>query len=54
MQKVCKYKNAVVYVEMPESDSGLLREATEKFLRKVLKENIQNGNCDQSRDIRKK
>ena len=54
MQKVYKYGNGMVYVEIPESDSGLIREATERFLKKVLKESIQNGNSDQSRNIRKK
>lgn len=54
MQKVYKYGNGMVYVEMPKSDSGLIKKATEDFLRKVLKESIQNGNSDQSRNIRKK
>lgn len=54
MQKVYKYGNAVVYVEVPENNSELIHKATKNFLRKVLKESIRNGNSDQSRDIRKK
>lgn len=54
MHKVCRYGNGMVYVEMSETSSEYLQKATEDFLRKVLKESIQNGNSDQSRDIRKK
>ena len=54
MKKVYNYKNATVCVTMPnDTNLDILQEATTKFLRKVLKESIQNGNSNQSRDIRK-
>ena len=42
MQKVCKYGNAVVYITMDEHAYENIRKSTEKFLRKIVKEN-RNG-----------
>ena len=53
MQKVYKYGNAVVYIEIGEHAYDNIRKATEVFLRKVVKEN-QHGNCNTSTNIYKK
>lgn len=53
MKKVYNYKNATICVSMPDNNLDILQEATTKFLRKVIKESIQNGDSNQSRDIRK-
>jgi hypothetical protein len=53
MQKVCKYGNAVVYISIGEHSYENIRKSTEKFLRRVVKEN-QNGNSNTSRNICKK
>lgn len=54
MQKIYKYGNGMVYVNMSEIKSDQLHESTVNFLRKVLKERIQNGNSNKSSNIREK
>lgn len=54
MEKIYKYENATIYVTLSEtSDHEELKKATENFLRKVISEVGNNGNCNQSRIIRK-
>lgn len=53
MQKVYKYGNAVVYIDISEHAYDNIRNATETFWRKVVKEK-KNGNSNTSRNIDKK
>lgn len=53
MQKVYKYGNAMVYIEMYEHAYDNIHKATEIFLRKVVKEN-DNGNSYKTGSINKK
>lgn len=55
MKKIYKYENAIIKILNPDDiDLNNLRTATELFIRKVLKEKCNNGNCDSSRDFYKK
>lgn len=54
MEKVYAYRDATVYVILPDtSDWDTLKKATEEFLRKVISEVEEYGNCNQSKTIRK-
>ncbi len=57
MKKTYIYENAVICIDISRLDTGSVRTATEKFLRKVIKEKEErnrNGNRNKSRVIRKK
>ena len=54
MKKIYKYKNATIEIFMSyNNDLNTIQNATEKFLKKVIKERIQNGDNYTSRNIRK-
>ena len=55
MEKIYECQNGVIYVTLPEScDREKLKEATEDFLKKVLKGGTYNGYNNSSRDFREK
>lgn len=55
MEKIYKYQNGTIYVTLPTScDREKLKEATEDFLKKVLKGGTRNGNSYSSGNFRKK
>ena len=52
MKKICAYKNATVYVQIPDTDfHNNLKIATERFFRKVMKE---YDNCNTPRNFKEK
>lgn len=54
MKKIYKYKNATIEIFMSyNNDLNTIQDATEKFLKKVIKERIRNDNSYTSRNIRK-
>ncbi len=54
MKKIYNYKNATIEVFMSyNNDLNTIQNATENFLKKVIKERIQNGDNHTSRNIRK-
>ena len=55
MERSYNFKNGTIYVIAPDTyDHEGLRKATEDFLRKVIKERMQNGNSNTSGNIYKK
>lgn len=55
MQKVYKYQNGTIYVMLPKSyDQKHFKRVTEEFLKKVISEEVKNGNSNTSRDFREK
>ena len=55
MERTYKYRNGTIFVTLPEScDREKLRQVTEDFLKKVIKERSKNGNSNTSGDIREK
>lgn len=55
MERVYKYQNGIIYVSLPNSyNQDHLIKMTEKFLKKVISEEIKNGNSNSSRDFREK
>lgn len=55
MKKVYKYENSIVTVENYNTyDLESIKQASEHFLKKVVRERSANGNSDQSRNIYKK
>jgi hypothetical protein len=55
MDKVFCYPNAVVHIVIPDNyPNKTIHKATEEFMRKVIKERIQNGNKHQTGDIKEK
>lgn len=42
MQKVYKYKNGIIIIETPVRNMNRIKQSTENFLKKVVKEN-RNG-----------
>lgn len=54
MKKIYKYENATIEIFMSYNDDlNTIQNATEKFLKKVIKERIRNDNSYTSRNIRK-
>lgn len=54
MKKIYKYENATIEIFMSyNNDLNTIQNATEKFLKKVIKERIRNDNSYTSRNIRK-
>ena len=54
MKKIYKYENATIEIFMSyNNDLNTIQDATEKFLKKVIKERIRNDNSYTSRNIRK-
>ena len=52
MEKVYKYKNAIIYVRSLDTyDRENLKKATSVFLKKVINGGKQIGNSDTSRDL---
>ena len=55
MERVYKYKNGTIHVTLPETcDREKLRKVTEEFLKKVIYEVRNNGNCNTRKNFRKK
>lgn len=55
MKKVYKYENSIVIVENYNTyDLESIKQASERFLRQVIKERSTNGDCDTSRNFSKK
>lgn len=55
MKKVYKYENSIVTVENYNNyDLESIKQASEHFLRQVIKERTANGNCDKGGNINKK
>ena len=54
MKKIYNYGNCIIELVISNTSSDVLRTPTETFLRKVLKERIQNGNSNKSGNINKK
>ena len=57
MNKTYNYENCTVNVYVPDDENfqERLRKASENFMRKVMNErNNDNGNCNSSKDFRKK
>ena len=52
MEKIYTYKNATIHVVNTNINKENLYKATEKFIKKVLKERTQNGNSDSSGDFK--
>ena len=54
MNKIYNYENCRVAVYIPEDTEfqERLRKASEKFMRKVIREGRKNGNSNTSRDFR--
>jgi len=54
MKKIYKYENATIEIFMSyNNDLNTIQNATEKFLKKVIKERFEDGNSYTSRNIRK-
>ena len=53
MKKQYTYKNAIIRVLIPDDGPSNIRKSTEEFLRKVLKERMNNGNLNKSGIIKK-
>lgn len=53
MKKIYKYDNSVITIIVPDSSIDLIRDKTEIFLKRVVKEKSY-GNSNTSRDNRKK
>jgi hypothetical protein len=55
MKKVYKYQNGTIYVTLPDSfNLDFLKEATEDYLKKVISEEMKNGNSNKSNDFTEK
>ena len=55
MKKVYKYENSIVIVENCDNyDLESIKQASEHFLRQVIKERLANGNGDTSGNFSKK
>ena len=57
MEKTYEYDDCTVIVHIPDDDCFLerLRKASENFMRKIITEGKNNnGNCNSSKDFRKK
>lgn len=55
MKKVYKYENSIVIVENYDTyDLESIKQASERFLRQVIKERSINGDHDTSRNFSKK
>lgn len=55
MKKVYKYENSIVIVENCDTyDLESIKQASERFLRQVIKERSTNGNGNTSRNFSKK
>lgn len=54
MKKVYKYENSIVTVENCNTNLDNIKNATERFLRQVIKERSTNDNSNTSGDICKK
>lgn len=55
MKKVYEYQNGTICVTLPKSRNlNFLKEATSDFLKKVISEEIRNGNSDKSDDFTEK
>ena len=54
MTKIYTYKNATIHVVNTNINKENLHKATEKFIKKVLKERTQNGNNHSSRSFKEK
>ena len=55
MQKVYKYQNGIIHVTLSKSfNQECLKKATEKFLKKVISEGINNGYSNTSTNFREK
>lgn len=55
MKKTYKYQNGIIYVTLPESfNLDYLKEATSDFLKKVISEEMKNGNSNKGDNFRKK
>lgn len=54
MKKVYKYQNGIVCISLPKSyNQRNLKKVTEEFLKKVISEEIKNGNSDTSTNFTK-
>ena len=54
MKKIYEYQNGTIYVTLPKScDRKVLKKVTEEFLKKVLSEEIKNGNSNKSKNFAK-
>lgn len=53
MKKIYNYGNCVITVIVQNNSSNTVQKATETFLRKVVKENL-NGNCNTTGNFDKK
>lgn len=52
MKKVYEYQNGIICVTLPESfNLDYLKDATSDFLKKVISEEIKNGDSDKSRNF---
>lgn len=55
MKKVYKYENSIVIVENCDTNHlQFIKQATEHFLRQVIRERLTNGNGDTSGNFSKK
>lgn len=55
MEKIYTYKNAIVYINRPtEAQIENIREATERFLTKLVKDGYIDGDRNKTRSINKK
>ena len=54
MERTYTYDNAVISITIPDNSNKNIHKATEVFLHKVIKERNQNGNINQTGNIRKK
>jgi hypothetical protein len=54
MDKEINYPNAVVHIVIPDDSRATIHKATEEFMKKVIKERIQNGNKHKTRNIKEK
>lgn len=56
MEKVCRYKNGIIYIRnLDNINSQNLHNATKNFLKRVIKEKegrSEHGNINQSRNFR--
>ena len=55
MERIFRYENGTIYVSSGDlADHKTLHKVTINFLKSVIKERIENGNCDPTTNIRKK
>ena len=55
MKKVYEYQNGTIYVTLSKScNLGFLKEATSDFLKKVISEEMKNGNSNKSNNFTEK